>query len=127
MSARAPATVAMLVVALALGACGSVSKDSNPAKPAASGAPPDPNDKRGVAMGCITGKGLQARLVGEQSIQVGPPGGARVEFFVSGGEAEGQQFQGLAQGAEQIGQALLFLNNASSDDLGKVEACLDDQ
>ena len=117
----------MLVVALALGACGSVSKDSNPAKPAASGAPPDPNNKRGVAMGCITGKGLQARLVGEQSIQVGPPGGARVEFFVSGGEAEGQQFQGLAQGAEQIGQALLFLNNASSDDLGKVEACLDDQ
>lgn len=127
MRARALAIVTVLVLALALGACGSVSKDSNPAKPAASGAPPDPNDKRGVAMGCITGKGLQARLVGEHSIQIGPPGGARVEFFVSGGEAEGQQFQGLAQGAEQIGSALLFLNSASSDDLSKVEACLDDQ
>ena len=50
-------------------------------------------------------------LVGEQSIQVDGPGGPRVEFFVSSGEAEARQFQGEAQGAEQVGAALLFVND----------------
>jgi hypothetical protein len=126
MTARHLATTAAVAVALGLAACGSDS-DKNPAAPASAGAPPDPNDKRGVALQCIKGKGLPAKLVGEQSIQVGPAGGPRIEFFVSGGEAEGQQFQGQAQSAEQIGSALLFINSGSRDELDKVEACLDDQ
>jgi len=126
MTARALATTAAIAIAIALGACGS-GGDTNPATPAAAGAPPDPNDKRGVALQCIKEKGLEARMVGKQSIQVGAFGGPRVEFFVSGGEAEGQQFQGQAQAAEQIGAALLFVNEATPEQLDDVEACLDDQ
>ena len=45
---------------------------TKPARPGGKGQPPDPNDKRAVALDCIVNKeGLQARLVGEQSIQVG--------------------------------------------------------
>lgn len=126
MTARVLATTAALAVAATFGACGN-EEASNSAPPGAAGAPPNPSDKRGVAVQCMTGKGLTARLVGKQSIQVGAIGGPRIEFFVSGGEAEGQQFQGEAQGAEQIGSALLFLNEGTEDQLDKVEACLDDQ
>ena len=70
---------------------------------------------------------MQARLVGEQSIQVGARGGPRIEFLISSGEAEGRQFQGDAQGAEQIGSTLLYLNDGTEDQLEKLERCLDDQ
>jgi len=88
---------------------------------------PDPNDKRAVALICIREAGLPARLAGEKSIQVDGLGGPKVEFFVSSGEAEGKQFQGGAQAAEHIGAALLFVNQASEEQLMKVETCLEDQ
>lgn len=125
MIARCTAAAAACAVALALGACGG---DDAPARPGGKGQPPDPNDKRAVALDCITNKeGLQAKLAGDEAIQVGAPGGPRIEFLISGGEAEGRQFQGDAQGAEQIGSTLLFLNNGTDDQLEKLEKCLDDQ
>ena len=66
----------------------------------------------------------RARLVGEKSIQVDGPNAPRVEFFVSSGEAEARQFQGEGQGAEQVGAALLFVNEGDDDVLRKVEDCL---
>ena len=88
----------------------------------------NPADKRGAAFGCITReKRLAGRLVGEQTIQVNGSGGPRVEFFVSSGEAEARQFQGEAQGAEQIGAALLFVNRGSEEDLEAIEDCLAEQ
>ena len=85
----------------------------------------DINDKRAVALRCITEQeGLEARLVGEKSIQVGGPSGARVEFFFSTGEAESLQFKGQAQGAEHIGSSLLFVNQAPDEELEKLERCL---
>lgn len=110
--------------ALTIGGAGCGGSDSTPA---AEGAP-DPNDKRAVALACIRDdQGLDARLSGEKSIQVDGRGGARIEFLLSGGEAEGRQFLGGAEGAEQIGSALLFVNDAGEDQLEKVEACLQDQ
>ena len=110
--------------ALTIGGAGCGGGESTPA---AEGAP-DPNDKRAVALACIRDEqGLDARLSGGKSIQVDGPGGARIEFLLSGGEAEGRQFLGGAQGAEQIGSALLFVNDAGEDQLEKVEACLQDQ
>ena len=48
------------------------------------------------------------RLVGEKSIQVDGPSGPGAELlFVSSGEAEALEFQGDAQGAQQIGVALV--------------------
>jgi hypothetical protein len=88
----------------------------------------DAADKRGVAFGCITReKGMDARLEGDKAIQVEGRNGPRVEFFVSSGEAEARQFQGEAQGAEQIGVALLFVNRASDEDLESIEDCLSRQ
>lgn len=86
---------------------------------------PNPNDKRAVALACITReKGVPARLVGEKSIQLEGPNAPRVEFFVSSGEAEARQFQGEAQGAEQVGAALLFVNQGDDETLEKLEDCL---
>ena len=119
---RVAAIAAACAAALAMAACGGSDKE-----PAAKGAP-DPNDKRAVALACIRDQeGLDARLDGEKSIQVDGVGGARIEFLLSGGEAEGRQFLGGAQGAEQIGSALLFVNDADEEQLKKVESCLADQ
>jgi len=125
MIARRLAVAAACAAALALAACGG---GDEPARPGGKGQPPDPNDKRAVALDCFVNKeGLQARLVGEKAIQVGAPGGPRIEFLISTGEAEGRQFQGDAQGAEQIGSTLLFLNDGTEDQLEKLERCLEDQ
>lgn len=117
---RLPALTAACALALTYAGCGTESKP-------ASGAP-NPNDKRAVALSCIRDEqGLPARLTGQKSIQVDGPGGPRIEFLLSSGEAEGRQFQGGAQSAEQIGSALLFVNQASEDDLKKLETCLENQ
>ena len=117
MTRCAPALLACALI-LATAGCGS---DGD-------GGGPDPNDKRAVALACIRDEqGLEARLAGEKSIQVDGPRGPRVEFMVSSGEAEGRQFQGEAQDAEQIGAALLFINQGSEEQLKKIETCLENQ
>ncbi len=117
------AASALIACALLLGAagCGSVGGGEGDVGP-------DPNDKRAVALACIRDEeGLPARLVGEKSIQVDGPRGPRVEFSVTSGEAEARQFRGEAQNAEQIGAALLFINEGGEELLEKVETCLEDQ
>ena len=88
----------------------------------------DPNDKRAVALECITEeKGLDAELAGNDRIQVGDSAtGPRIRFFLTGGEAEAEQFEGRGEGAEQIKNALLFVRQGSEDDLGEIEECLND-
>ena len=114
------ASAAACAAAVAASGC-SVGGDDD----AISQAGPNPNDKRAVALACMTRqKQLPARLVGDKSIQVDGPDAPRVEFFVSSGEAEARQFQGKGQGAEQVGAALLFVNEGSDDVLKKVEDCL---
>ncbi|MDQ3588439.1 MAG: hypothetical protein M3375_08845 [Actinomycetota bacterium] len=119
MHSAIPTLLSACVLTFASGGCGS----DDPV----TGDEPDPNDKRAVALDCFTNEaGLEAELVGEQSIQVEGPGGPRIEFFVSSGEAEGQQFKGEAQGAEQVGTALLFVNDGSDELLEALENCLGD-
>lgn len=115
-------------IALAV-ACGLLAGCGGDDVPASAPPPPDPNDKRGSALYCLKyEKEIQAREVGENAIQVGddPDRDPRIEFFVTSGEAEGRQFQGNAQGAEHIGNALLFVREGSDDLLDDVEACLQD-
>ena len=90
--------------------------------------PPDPNDPRDVTRACLEEREIPFRLVEPNAIQVGDDAETdpRIEFFVSTGEAEGRQFQGNAQGAEHIGQALLFVREASDDLLEEIEGCLQD-
>jgi hypothetical protein len=116
-----PAACCALVLAAA--GCGA---SNDPTKPGSDG--PDPNDKRAVALECITEEeGLEAQTSGAKSIQVGgQPGGPRVEFFLSTGEAESLQFKGEAQDAEQVGAALVFINQGSEEELKSLEKCLQD-
>jgi hypothetical protein len=88
-----------------------------------------PEDKRGDALACIRDeKGIDARPVGDKGIQVGAgDDGPRIDFFQSSLEAEGEQFEGRAEGAEQIGAALLYVRETSEDELIDLEACLNEQ
>ena len=88
----------------------------------------DPNDKRGATLTCLReDKGLPARARGADAIQVGDPGtGPRIQFFLTAGEAEAKQFEGGAEGSEQLGSALLFVRQGSERVLEQVEACLDE-
>jgi hypothetical protein len=88
----------------------------------------DPNDKRAVALECLTEtKGLDARLQGKDAIVVGDgDSGPRIRFFLTSGEAEAEQFEGRGEGAEHIGNALLFTREGSEDVLSEVENCLDE-
>jgi hypothetical protein len=109
--------------ALAVAGCGA---SNDPTKPGSDG--PDPNDTLAVALQCFTEEeGLEAQTSGEKSILIGnEPGGPRVEFFLSTGEAESQQFKGEAQDAEQVGAALVFINQGSEEELESLEKCLQD-
>lgn len=115
----------LLLPALALGlvACG-----SDDAAPLSDDAP-----ARDVVLACLTDQmGLEARLDGENEIAVGAPGesGPHIRFYLTAAEAEAAQFRGDGEGAEQIGQALLFVEpevtDESEDLLEDVEACLQD-
>lgn len=88
-----------------------------------------PEDKRGLALACIRDeKGIEARPVGDKGIEIGPGGeDSRVDFFQSSLEAEGEQFEGRAEGAEQIGAALFYVRELPEEMLVEVEDCLNDQ
>jgi hypothetical protein len=88
----------------------------------------DPNDKRAVALECLTEtKRLDARLDGEDAIVVGDAEtGPRIRFFLTNGEAEAEQFEGRGEGSELIGNALLFTREGSEEVLAEVEHCLDE-
>jgi hypothetical protein len=87
------------------------------------------DDKRGVALTCIRDqKGIDARAVGEKQIAIGSsPSRTRIDFFQSSLEAEGEQFEGRAEGASQIGAALLYVREAPEDQLIALEECLNEQ
>ena len=88
-----------------------------------------PEDKRGLALACIRDeKGLEARPVGDKGIEIGPGGEAsRIDFFQSSLEAEGEQFEGRAEGAEQIGAALFYVRELPEETLIEIEDCLNEQ
>jgi hypothetical protein len=90
---------------------------------------PAPEDKRGIALQCIRDeKGIDARPVGDKGIQVGPgDDGPKIDFFQSSLEAEGEQFEGRAEGAAQIGAALLYVREGPEDQLTALEECLNEQ
>jgi hypothetical protein len=111
---RTPAALACALLAAA--GCGDPDYDA------------DPNDKRAVTLECLTEtKDLEARLDGEDAIVVGNErNGPRIRFFLTSGEAEAEQFEGRGEGAEQIGNALLFTRDGSEQVLSEVENCLDE-
>jgi hypothetical protein len=88
-----------------------------------------PEDKRGLALACIRDeKGVEARPVGDKGIEIGPGGeDSRIDFFQSSLEAEGEQFEGRAEGAEQVGAALFYVRELPEATLIEIEDCLNEQ
>ena len=111
-----PGGAALVAAAMVAAGCGGPDYDA------------DPNDKRAVALECLTEtKDLDARLDGEDAILVGDSeSGPRIRFFLTSGDAEAEQFEGRGEGAEQIGNALLFTREGSEEVLADVENCLDE-
>jgi hypothetical protein len=63
--------------------------------------------------------------VGATGIQVGQlPAGATIRFTPSTGAAEAAQLEGQAQGAEVIGSALVYPNQAADSELRVIENCV---
>jgi hypothetical protein len=88
-----------------------------------------PEDKRGVALACIRDeKGIAAEPVGDKGIELEVAGeDSRIDFFQSSLEAEGEQFEGRAEGAQQVGAALFYVRELPEDALVEIEDCLNDQ
>jgi len=79
---------------------------------------------------CLTNAHLTVSTVvvnGAPGLQIGrPPAGPTVFFTPTNGAAQALQIGGNPkyQGAEVIGSALLYPNQASDNELGKIENCL---
>ncbi|MEA2331742.1 MAG: hypothetical protein QOH58_1880 [Thermoleophilaceae bacterium] len=90
----------------------------------------DDLDDRAAALACLEEQGIEARLEGregkEQVVIGDTPNAPRIKFFLTAGVAEGEQFQGQGEGAEQIGSTLLYVGDGSDDVLEDVEICLAD-
>jgi len=74
---------------------------------------------------CLREAGLRAHHDGRDGIQIVPKGaGPRIVFAATPGDAQAAQLHGRAEGAEVIGNALLYPNAAPDALLKKVETCL---
>jgi hypothetical protein len=95
----------------------------------AADAPLAADDKRGAALACIRDRmQIDAEAVGDKGIAVRVDGQeTRIDFFQSSLEAEGEQFEGRAEGAEQIGAALFYVRELPEPALVAIEDCLNEQ
>lgn len=74
---------------------------------------------------CLLAHHLPASEVGASGIQVGQlPGGPTIRFAATSGAASAAQIENSEQGAEVIGSALLYPNQASDGELNTIEGCL---
>ena len=129
-SAKLAAAVALS--ALSLSACGISSKPEAGTPNAIINGHKGLDDPRSKHTACLKQDHVAFRL--EQrtiagkilpSIQVGTaPAGPTVSFEPTPGDAQGVQIQGEAQGAEVIGSALVYPNQASDKLLTVVESCV---
>jgi hypothetical protein len=114
------AVLACSLAAVALSACGSTVKP-----PQGRGSIDNPRTGNPDYLRCIRDHGVPAVEVGSNGIQVGQlPAGPTIRFLPTAGSATAAQIYGQAQGAEVIGSALLYPNQASRSELGAIEVCL---
>jgi hypothetical protein len=120
------------IAALALSACGSTAKPVAGTPKAIATTHNGLDDARQKHIVClqqdhIPVRRVQSTLAGQilPGMQIGAlPSGPTVTFEATPGDAQGVQIHGQAQGAEVIGSALLYPNQASSALLQKVEDCV---
>lgn len=118
-SKRGLAAPLALICIVALGACGTKTNGDELGS--------NPNDQRTEALACMKDEKLSVKKVGNTSLQVGAgESGPRVVFYTTPRDAEADQFEGRTPGAEQVGRALIYVNEGSDEVLEKLENCLDE-
>ena len=123
---------ALALSALSLSACGISSKPEAGTPKAIATGHKGLDDPRSKHTACLRQKGVrfqreQLTVAGKvlPSFQVDTrPGGPTVSFEPTPGDAQGIQIQGEAQGAEIIGSALVYPNQATDKLLTVVENCV---
>jgi hypothetical protein len=120
---------AAVVVALALSACGSSTKPVAGTPQAAAQAKKGLNDPRPTHIKCLRADHVtdihEYYSAGRPAFQVGTrPSGPTVVFEATPGMGQGVQISGSDQGAEIIGSALVFPNDASAKLAHKFETCV---
>ena len=120
---------AALVVALALSACGSTTKPVAGTPQAAAQAKKGLNDPRTKHIKCLRADHVtdihEYYSDGRPAFQVGTkPTGPTVVFEPTPGMGQGIQISGQDEGAEIIGSALVFPNDASAKLDKDVESCV---
>jgi hypothetical protein len=128
MSSAKLAAVAALA-AIATAGCGAVkvqpTSPSGSTKVASRGVIDDARTHLPDRIACLRGAGLSVTETGRTGIQIGtPPQGPSVTFAPTPGAAQADQIEGVVQGAEVIGSALLYPHQGSDSVLQKVEDCL---
>lgn len=118
---HAKPAAAITAVALLLCGCSAVVKP-----PQGRGQVADPRTSGPDRFACLLAHHLPAQKVGRSEIQIGaPPTGPTVRFMPTQGAAQELQIDGQVQGAEVIGSALLYPNQAGDAELQQVENCMD--
>jgi hypothetical protein len=79
-------------------------------------------DPRVPVVSCLRDAGVPARSSGARAILAA---GVRIDFLTTPGAAEARQISGGAQGAEQIGRALVWVGDAPDELLAPIEECVD--
>jgi hypothetical protein len=124
---------ASVLAALSLSACGIAAKPEAGTLEANAKSHKGVDDPRMNHIACLRQDGITAlrvqyALAGQSlpGIQIGSgaPADPTVTFEPTPGDAQAQQIHGLSQGAEVIGSALLYPNDASDKLLTKVENCV---
>ncbi len=120
---------AFTVAAVGLSACGSIRVQPvappGSSKPVSHGRVDDPRTTKNNRVRCLQQAHLPVQEVGATGLQIGPPpAGPTVVFAPTPGAAQARQIEGQEQGAEVIGSALLYPNQGSDAELGKIETCL---
>lgn len=120
--------LACAFAALSLSACGGY-KNNPPAgsiaTTATSAGRAKLDDPRSKHLSCLQDHKIPFQEVGATGLQIGsPPAGPTVQFAPTPGAAQYAQISGQAPGAEVVGSALLFPNQASDHLLSTVESCL---
>jgi hypothetical protein len=128
----AKSAAALGLVALSLSACGTTSKPEAGTPAAMVRSHKGVDDPRKKHIVCLRQAGVPVHP--EQTVVAGQnlpgfqvlsaPQGPTVSFEPTPGDAQGLQIDGQAQGAEVIGSALLYPNDASDSLLAKVEKCV---
>ena len=115
------ATAAVCLTALATSACGSAVKSATSSR----GKIDNPATAKANRIECLTDKHIPVRQVSLNELWLGPqPASPRVVFDATEGAAQGVQIHGQDPGAEVIGAALLFPDQAPGQELSVIENCL---